>query len=80
MFTRFPEVQRYQFVITRQEHLDNLACRIMLGPGEASLGDSISMTLAAAIREALKFRVAIEIVDQIAEEAPMVLDERNWNE
>lgn len=76
LMAHYPAVQRYQFVITRDDHVDMLTCRVMLTPDAPDM----TRTLTDAVREGLKFRAAIEIVDQIADNAPTLVDERDWNQ
>ena len=75
VMARYPEVERYQFVITRSEHRDDLICRVMIAPDAADP----SKTLVQAIREGLKFRATVEVVESIEGPTPL-LDERNWND
>ncbi len=76
--SRFPEVTRWQAVITREAHKDYLALHVVTGPGteEAGLMDR----LASAAREAIKFQLEAKSVPEasLPPESPPIRDERSW--
>lgn len=76
--SRFPQVKRWQAVITRLEHKDYLSLHIVPAPG-AETAD-LAATLARLGKEALKFQMEIEIVpeEQLPENSPPIRDERSW--
>ena len=78
VMTRFPEVQRWQALVTRQEHKDYLALRVVLGAEvePAGLGERI----AQATREATKFHLDVEVVaeEALPPGAPAIDDRRTW--
>ncbi|MEW5830690.1 MAG: AMP-binding protein [Chloroflexota bacterium] len=73
---RYPEVTSWQAVVTREEHKDFLALRIVTAPGtdDATLAASI----AGAAREAIKFQPEVVPVPELPPDAPSIRDERNW--
>ncbi len=75
--SRFTEVVRWQALVTRREHKDYLALRVVVAPGAA--GD-LSERLAQEARQALKFQLTIEIVPEEAlpSGSPAIRDERTW--
>lgn len=75
--SRFTEVVRWQALVTRREHKDYLALRVVVAPGAA--GD-LSERLAQEARQALKFQLTIEIVPEEAlpSGSPAIQDERTW--
>ncbi len=79
MMARFPEVLRWQVVISRREHKDDLTMRIVTAPGVqfADLKDRITRRA----REAIKFRLAVEAVPEEAlpEDVGPFEDTRSWD-
>ncbi|HEX9596028.1 MAG TPA: AMP-binding protein, partial [Anaerolineales bacterium] len=76
--SRFPEVTRWQAVITREAHKDFLALHIVTSPGteEADLMDR----LARAAREAIKFQLEAKSVPEasLPPDSVPIRDERTW--
>ena len=75
VMTHFPEVTRWQAVITRVDHKDFLAVNV------AAKDDAdFKNRLSSAIRDGLKFHAEIQFVSesQIAADAPPIKDERTW--
>ncbi len=76
---RFPEVARWQMVVTRQEHQDHLAYSVELG---APAGDpaALAARLADALREEVKVRgqVALVPAGAVPEGAKKIDDRRVW--
>jgi phenylacetate-CoA ligase len=72
---RFPEVTRWQAVITRVDHRDFLTLNVA-----AKDDPDLKLRISAAIRDGLKFHAEINIVgeDQIPPDAPPLKDERTW--
>ncbi len=73
---RFPEVERWQAHITRRQHTDYLALRLV-APHAA---DDLIHQITDAAREAIKFRVQVQLVDsaELPPGSPPVLDDRTW--
>jgi phenylacetate-CoA ligase len=78
MIARFPEVIAYQAVITRDAHRDELTLNVALEAGMDAKGTAEK--LAATARQALKFRLAVNVVDAAAlpPGSPPVDDRRKW--
>jgi phenylacetate-CoA ligase len=75
VMSRFPDLTRWQAVITRAEHKDFFAVNI------AAKDDAdLKKRLFAAIRDGLKFQAEINFVseEQIPPDAPPIKDERTW--
>ncbi len=74
VITNFPQVARWQAVITRREHKDYLTLRVVCPP-DADVSD-----LARAAHEATKLQLEIESVaaESIPPDAPPLRDERTW--
>ena len=76
---RFPEVKRFQAVVTREKHQDQLAYDVELASpadGDATLAERLE----SALREAVKVRGEVRFVPQgtIAENAKRLDDRRVW--
>ncbi len=76
--SRFPEVTRWQAVVTREEHKDFLALHVVTVRGTDEAG--LSVELAQAAREAIKFQLEVKSVSQeeLPPGSPPVRDERTW--
>ena len=78
---RFPEVTRFQAVVTREHHQDQLAYQIELA-APPSLAESARLAerMADALREAIKVRGEVRFVPvgTIVEGAKRVDDRRVW--
>lgn len=75
MMARFPEVAAYQAVVTRAEHKDHLALHVVpTANPPADLADRLQTTA----REAIKFRLTVEIIDTLPPDAAPIRDERTW--
>jgi phenylacetate-CoA ligase len=76
---RFPEVARFQAVVTRDRHQDHLAYDVELSAGAAA-GPQLAEAMAEALREAIKVRGEIRFVapGTIAEGAKRIDDRRVW--
>ncbi len=74
----FPEIARGQAEITRSDHKDALALRVVAQPD----GDIATLPerLAAAARERIKLRAEVEIVsaEALPEGEPLIVDQREW--
>ena len=70
-------VADYRFVIDRADHVDRLTCLVV---PDGSVGDEeLTSALATRIREGLRFRTDVQVVDDLGEgEGPMV-DRRDWS-
>jgi phenylacetate-CoA ligase len=75
---RFPEVIRWQAVITREEHKDHLALHVVASPGADSA--SLTVSLAQVAREAIKFHLEVKIVsnESLPPSSPPIRDDRTW--
>ncbi|MBI5838985.1 MAG: AMP-binding protein [Chloroflexi bacterium] len=78
LLARFPEVIRWQAVITREEHKDYLALHVVPSP-DADLA-SLTKRLAQAARETIKFHLEVKAVSEesLPPASPPIRDERTW--
>jgi phenylacetate-CoA ligase len=76
LMARFAAVRRFQFAITRENHRDDLTCRVMVVPGAAIERE----VLEQAIRDGLRLHADIELVEDISDGAPILIDKRDWNQ
>lgn len=78
LMQRFPQVARWQAVITRHEHRDELTLHLVLREGESA--GELSTRLAQAARESIKFQLRVEVVppESLPADAPPIRDERTW--
>jgi phenylacetate-CoA ligase len=75
---RFPEILRWQAVITRREHKDYLALQVTAAPGADAA--ALEAGLAAAAPEAIKFHIEARVVteEELPSGSPPIRDERTW--
>ncbi len=74
----FPEVTRFQMVVSHRDHDDVLTVKVVLtGPPAPGLADRIAFTL----REKVKLRATVEVVEGagLPEGARRVVDLRRWD-
>ncbi len=81
----FPQVARYQLVVTRHGHQDELTARIEAPGGTAGHSgtpgtDELTHVVAERLREEIKVRTDVEIVapGSLSDGAPVIKDERVW--
>ncbi len=79
VMARFPEVKRYQAVVTRKGHDDDMLLRVETHAREAPFG--MDETLLDALRTSIKVRARLEYVPDgtIPDGAKKILDHRTWN-
>lgn len=73
---RLPEVGRYQFVVRRSGHLDDLVARVELQRPD----DALAQRLQAAVQDATRLRAVVEFVARgtLAGADHVLIDERRW--
>jgi phenylacetate-coenzyme A ligase PaaK-like adenylate-forming protein len=76
---RFPGISRYQVVVTRREHQDELTFHVELRPDADRAG--IEAGVPAAIREVMKLRGEVRVVaaGAIPDGAKKIEDQRKWD-
>jgi phenylacetate-CoA ligase len=67
-------VERYRMVVDRVDHVDALRCELVVD-GDP---DEVAERVATGVREALRFNVAVEVVDDLDVDAPSFEDVRTW--
>ena len=72
-------VERYQVVVGREGHTDTLTLRVQ--PAAGTDGGALHAPLEAAIRDVMKLRGAVDVVDvgAIPDGAKKIADERTWD-
>jgi phenylacetate-CoA ligase len=70
------EVDAFRFVIEREDHRDVLRCEVVpvVGHDPAEVVDAVS----SAVRSALRFGVAVTVVDRVDSERGPIDDQRTW--
>ena len=76
MMARFPEVAAYQAVITRASHKDELALHVV--PAEGADSGDLAARIQKTAREAIKFRLSVELVSELPADAAPIDDRRTW--
>lgn len=75
---RHPEVTRYQAVVTRREHQDELTVRVETGAG---VPRAVADALAHTLRELTRLRAVVEVIPPGTLEpgAKKIVDRRTWD-
>ena len=75
--SRFPEVTRWQAVVTRKEHKDFLALHIIASSADV---EALTTKIAQSARDAVKFQLEVKAVTEEAlpPNSPPIKDERTW--
>lgn len=72
-----PGLADLRFVVDREDHRDQLRCRVV--PDGSVPAEELSRAVADRIREALRFRAEIDVVDDLGEGEGLLLDRRTWD-
>ncbi|QFG70203.1 phenylacetate--CoA ligase [Ornithinimicrobium pratense] len=72
-----PGVRDYRFVIDRLDHVDQLACHVVADGAVAE--EELTSSLTTRIREGLRFRTEVRVVDYLGEGDGPVVDRRDWS-
>ncbi len=77
---RHPEVARYQVVVTRTGHLDEMLVRAELHPGAAA-PDGFGHQIRQSVHEAVRLRGEVEVVPAgtLPPDAKKIVDLRTWD-
>lgn len=75
---RHPEVIRYQAVVTRRDHQDELTVRVETSPGTQ---DAVAGRLAQSLRELTRLRPAVEVLPPgtLGPDEKKLVDRRAWD-
>ena len=78
--SRHPQVERYQVVVTRKEHKDEMTFRMELKE-EVSQIEKLKEEIEKSIRDVMKLRGDVEFVPRgtIPEGAKKIEDQRTWD-
>lgn len=68
-------VAAYHLVIDRVDHQDVLRCEVVPAGGD---GEALADRVRLAMRDGLRFRVEVEVVDAVPEDRPAFDDVRRW--
>lgn len=77
--SRFPQIQKYQIVVTRKAHKDEMTFRIELKEGETS-SEKLKEEIERTLREVLKVRGEVVFIPQgtLPEGVRKIDDQRTW--
>lgn len=77
---QFPEIARYQAVVTRADHQDQLTYRVELSAQPADV-EALKSSLGAKLRELLKVRGDVQVIASgtLGQGAKKIDDRRVWN-
>lgn len=78
LMRRFPEIERWQAVITRREHKDFLTLRVV--PGASAPLSDVAERVTQAARDTIRLSLVVDITtpDLLPEAAPPIHDTRSW--
>jgi phenylacetate-CoA ligase len=78
LMNRFPEVDRWQAVISRREHKDFLTLRVI--PRSPAEPATLTNRLIAAAKEALRLTTSVELIspETLPQDAEPIQDTRTW--
>jgi phenylacetate-CoA ligase len=77
VMARITGVTAYRFVVERAEHRDELRCEIVTAPGEDQ--KDVAKRIADAVRAGLRFKAAVEVVDELETDDGPIVDHRVWD-
>lgn len=72
-----PGVEDYRFIIGRENHVDTLRCEVVTEPGTDA--EALRAMLATRVREGLRFRADVVVVEALTEGEGPILDTRDWS-
>jgi phenylacetate-CoA ligase len=77
--SRYPQIEKYQVIVTRKEHKDEMTFRIELKE-ELSQPDKLKEEIEKSIRDVIKIRGNVEFVPRgtLLEGARKIDDQRSW--
>lgn len=70
------EVGAYQVTITRDDHRDELTCRVV--PAAGARPEGVIAAVGMALEDTLRLRCAVKLADGLPEGGPRFVDERSW--
>lgn len=69
-------VADYRFVIGRSEHVDSLRCELV--PADSVAADDLVAEVGRKVREGLRFRADVVVVDMLSDGEGVLVDRRDW--
>jgi phenylacetate-CoA ligase len=72
-----PGTAAYRFVIERADHRDVLRCEV--AADDSADRGTLAARVAGAVRDGLRFSVAVEVVDALAADGAVIDDRRRWD-
>ena len=81
VIAKFPQVKKFQIVVTRENELDNLLFKLEMAQAPAA-GDPFYDEIVAAIQDGIKLRPQVEIIapGTLTEKSDLIVDERVWDQ
>ena len=70
-------VEDYRFIIGLENHVDTLRCEVVTEPGTDA--EALRAMLATRVREGLRFRADVVVVEALTEGEGPILDTRDWS-
>ncbi|WP_256840849.1 phenylacetate--CoA ligase family protein [Ornithinimicrobium cryptoxanthini] len=70
-------VAGYRFVIGREDHKDTLRCEVVAEPGADA--DALVAEIGSRVREGLRFRAEVVVVQALTEGEGPIVDTRDWS-
>jgi len=79
VMSRFPEVLRYQALITRESHRDDLSLLVVASAQDEP--STLAEQIKATARQALKFNLEVRLVEdaELPHGSPTMRDDRQWD-
>ena len=72
-----PDVASFRFVVDRIDHRDELRCEVV--PVDPRTGEGLVEMVEATVRSALRFRVVVDLVQDLPADAKVIEDRRSWD-
>ncbi|QDO88091.1 phenylacetate--CoA ligase [Ornithinimicrobium ciconiae] len=72
-----PGVAQHRFIVGRQDHVDTLRCEVVLDAGADA--ESVTTQVATRVRDGLRFRADVAVVESVTEGEGPILDTRDWD-
>jgi len=81
VIAKFPQVKKFQIVVTRENELDNLLFKLEMAQAPVA-GDPFYDEIAAAIQDGIKLRPQVEIIAPgiLTEKSELIVDKRVWDQ
>jgi phenylacetate-CoA ligase len=74
VLSQVPGVERYRLVVERHDHRDHVLVQVVATTAVPDVADRT----AVAVRDGLRFRAEVELVDELPDGHPVLDDRRSW--